>query len=287
MAPVGNKSILPLESFSLPAVPRSTHNIAWSPDAELAVGCDDCVFIYIPEFIAPEADTKTGENSGMFRQYNDAALRFPSVEHRHPDLNRPLFEAVNQDFPDFEHVPGGGGSGTITSQGSSMNHLVALEWSPSGLGRMKRSALAVLSGAGAITVYCEGASDGMNAFQLRGRNARTLRPWVAPWGIGAGLLLPRFKGHEAEYSKEYITSFAWARDTNAAGQLLAYANDDGEIVIVSVLSKHDSNVMPGDCGQWRVEEVGRFEARGPHPELNVNNCVCYIITGSLTLIPGK
>ncbi|KAI1775522.1 transcription factor IIIC subunit delta N-term-domain-containing protein [Hypoxylon cercidicola] len=264
--PSKNDNILPLESFSLTAVPASTHNIAWSPDAELAIGCDDCVFIFLPEF---STDTFTADHgSEVSRQYNDAALRFPSVEHRHPDLNRHLFGTAEQEFPEFEHVPGGGGSGTITGQGSSMNHGVALEWSPSGLGRMHRSVLAVLTGAGAITVYCEGASDGMNGSKLRGRSARSLRPWVAAWGVGAGLLIPRADGQESEYSKEYITAFAWARDTDGRGTLMAYANDDDEVVILSVQAKHDSNATPGDCGQWRVEEVARFVAEGPHPILD-------------------
>ncbi|KAI0848074.1 hypothetical protein F5Y00DRAFT_97691 [Daldinia vernicosa] len=258
------QNILPLESFSLIASPASTHNIVWSPDAELAIGCDDCVFLFVPEYSVPK-DTN-GASSGAVRQYNETTLRFPTVEHRSPELNRPLFNLVKQKFPDFEYTPGGGGSGTVASQGSSMNHLVALEWSPCGLGRMNRSVLAVLTGTGAITIYCEGASDNMNAFKLRGRNARTLRPWVAAWGVGAGLLLPLAKGHEVEYTKEYITSFAWARDIDSHGALLAYANDDDEVVIISVQAKHDSSAPPGDCGLWRVEEVARFVAEGPHPK---------------------
>ncbi|OTA55963.1 hypothetical protein K449DRAFT_375937 [Hypoxylon sp. EC38] len=259
-----NPNILPLESFGLTAVPASTHNIVWSPDAELAVGCDDCVFLFIPEYTAPKSTD--GMNTKVVRQYNDIALQFPSVEHRNPELNRPLFDLVGQEFPEFEYVPGGGGSGTVTSQGSSMNHLVALDWSPSGLGRMNRSVLAVLTGAGTITVYCEGASDGMNAFKVRGRNARTLRPWVAAWGVGAGLLLPVAEGHETQYTKEYTTAFAWARDTDGHGSLLAYANDEDEVVIISVQVKHDSNATDGDSGQWRIEEVARFMAEGPHPK---------------------
>ncbi|XXG99494.1 hypothetical protein Hte_005833 [Hypoxylon texense] len=261
-----NNTTIPLESFSLTAVPASTHNIVWSPDAELAVGCDDCVFIFLPEFSSDPLTS--GPHLEVPRQYNDAALRFPSVEHRHPELNRPLFETVKQEFPEFEYVPGGGGSGIITGQGSSMNHCVALEWSPSGLGRMKRSALAVLTGAGALTIYCEGASDGMNTSKIRGRNPRSLRPWIAVWGVGAGLLLPRAEGHEAEYSKEYVTAFAWAKDTNDRGAFMAYATDDGEVVIVSVQSKHDSDANHGDSGLWRVEEVARFIAESPHPKLD-------------------
>ncbi|KAI1382692.1 uncharacterized protein F4822DRAFT_423248 [Hypoxylon trugodes] len=267
MAPENEQNnILPLESFTLTAVPASTHNIVWSPDAELAIGCDDCVFLFIPEFTThPPSNAINGIAP---RQYNDVALRFPTVEHRNPEINRPLFDLIKQEFPGFDYVPGGGGSGIVTSQGSSMNHLVALEWSPSGLGRMNRSILAVLTGAGTIIMYCEGASDGMNAFKVRGRNARSLRPWVAAWGVGAGLLVPFAEGHETQYTKECITAFAWARDIDSHGALLAYSNDDDEIAILSVQSKHDSNASPGDCGQWRVEEVGRFVAEGPHPRLD-------------------
>ncbi|OTB13119.1 hypothetical protein K445DRAFT_320307 [Daldinia sp. EC12] len=260
------QNILPLESFSLTAAPSSTHNIVWSPDAELAIGCDDCVFVFVPEFSIPKASN--GGSGGVVRQYNETTLRFPTVEHRSPELNRPIFDLVKQRFPDFEYTPGGGGSGTVASQGSSMNHLVALEWSPCGLGRMNRSVLAVLTGSGSITIYCEGASDGMNAFKLRGRNARTLSPWVAAWGVGAGMLLPLANGHEADYTKEYITAFAWARDMDSHGALLAYANDDDEVTIISVQAKHDSSAAPGDCGQWRVEEVARFVAEGPHPKID-------------------
>ncbi|KAI1208476.1 uncharacterized protein F4807DRAFT_452377 [Annulohypoxylon truncatum] len=262
-------NILPLESFALTAVPASTHNVVWSPDAELAVGCDDCVYIFIPDFTIPKS--QNGRDPGIVRQYNDVALRFPSVEHRSPELNRPLFDYVGQEFPEFEFVPGGGGSGPVTSQGSSMNHLISLEWSPCGLGRMNRSVLAVLTGAGTITVYCEGASDRKNAFKPRGRNARTLLPWVAAWGVGAGLLLPVVEGHEVEYVKEYVTAFAWARDTDGYGALLAYANDEDDIVIVSVQAKHDPNADAGDCGQWRVEEVARFTGMGPHPKAHQND----------------
>ncbi|KAI1100441.1 hypothetical protein F4804DRAFT_45500 [Jackrogersella minutella] len=266
MASENNKNnILPLESFALTATPASTHNIVWSPDAELAIGCDDCVFLFIPEFSVPKS--REGGDTGVVRQYNDVALRFPSVEHRSPELNRPLFNLVGQEFPDFEYFPGGGGSSIVTGQGSSMNHLVALEWSPCGLGRMGRSVLAVLTGAGTITIYCEGASDGMNSFKPRGRGARTLRPWVATWAVGAGLLLPVAKGHQVEYIKEYITAFAWARDVPGHGALLAYVNDDNEVVVISVQARHDANATLGDCGTWRVEEVARFVAEGPHPRI--------------------
>ncbi|KAI0006272.1 hypothetical protein F4779DRAFT_633134 [Xylariaceae sp. FL0662B] len=267
MASAGRKGILPLEPFSMTAVPTTTHNVAWSPDAELAIGCDDCIFLFLPQFSSHKS-LKGGRGPSSMRparQYNEVALRFPCMELRSPELNRPLFDIAGQGFPEFAHIPGGG-SNPVTSQASSMNHVVAMEWSPCGLGCMKRSVLAVLVGGGFITIYCEGVSDDMSAFKLGGRNARSLRHWAAAWGVGAGLLLPTAEGREEVYSREYITAFSWAKDTDEEANLLAYTNDDDEIVIISVQADHSPKALPGSTGDWRVEEVARFYVDGPHPK---------------------
>ncbi|KAK8042353.1 hypothetical protein PG994_012836 [Apiospora phragmitis] len=95
--------VLPLESFGLSAVPLTTHNIAWSPDAELAITSDDCVYLYFPEF--PSGGTTAagafGSDFETQRQYYEVSFRFPVVEIRRPELNRHLFTASGQEFPDF------------------------------------------------------------------------------------------------------------------------------------------------------------------------------------------
>ncbi|KAK8127914.1 hypothetical protein PG984_009022 [Apiospora sp. TS-2023a] len=260
--------VLPLESFAISAVPLTTHNIAWSPDAELAITSDDCVYLYFPEFPS-RGTTAAGAFGSDFetqRQYYEVSFRFPVVEIRRPELNRHLFTASEQEFPDFPPTFGAGVS-LVANIGTSLNHAVAVEWSPSGLGLMRRSVLAVLTGTGALTIFCEGVSDGLGTIKMKGRNVRTVSSWVVPWSVGDNLLVPRAKGHTSDYSKERITSFAWAKEAaEDAGSLLAYVNDEDEIVILAVQSRHDPAAPSGSAGEWKVEEVVRFMADGPHPK---------------------
>ncbi|KAI1073480.1 peptidase C13 family-domain-containing protein [Whalleya microplaca] len=268
--------VLPLEPLSITAVPTTTHNVSWSPDAELAIACDDSVFLYLPDFSLhhhhhhPPSSSNPAQHSAA-RQYKEVALRFPCMEQRHPELNRPLFDVAGAAFPEFEPAPGGG-SQPVTSQGSSMNHAVSVAWSPPGLARTRRAALGVLTAGGCLTVYAEGAADDMlssaaAAFKPGGRSTapRSLRHWAAAWCVGAGMLLPVAAGCEEEYSREYITAFAWAADTEQEAKMLAYTNDDEEVVLVSVQARHSSRAAPGSMGTWRVEEVVRFFVDGPHP----------------------
>ncbi|KAK6079690.1 hypothetical protein SCUP515_03946 [Seiridium cupressi] len=265
MASGEQTSILPLETLSIRAVPLTTHNITWSPDAELAIGTDDCVYLYLPEF--PSKGTKTKPTSladlETRRQYHEIVLRFPVVELRAPELNRPLFEIVKREFPEFDYSWESGQS-LVANIGSSLNHVVALEWSPGGLGRMKRSVLGVLTGSGALTIYCEGITNDFGGVKMKSRNIRTISSWVVPWGVGGNLLLPRSKNHESPYSLEHITSFSWAKDLDRNGSLLAYMNDEDEIVILSVQSRHAILGKENNPGEWRVEEVARFSGSGPH-----------------------
>jgi hypothetical protein len=263
--------ILPLQTLSLRAVPLTTHNLAWSPDAELAIASDDCIYLYLPEFPSKQTSSvpTAAADIDTRRQYCEVALRFPVAEVREPKLNCPLFEEVRQDFPDFDHSFGAGQS-VIANIGSSLNHVVAVEWSSGGLGRMKRSVLGVLTGSGALTIYCEGASSGVGGVKIKGRSIRAIGSWVVPWSVGGNLLLPRAKGHDSPYSKEYITSFSWARDLDRNGTLLAYMNDEDEIVILSVQAKHAQSGNENDPGQWRVEEVARFSGEGPHEKGDVS-----------------
>jgi hypothetical protein len=265
MASPESHGILPLETLNLRAVPLTTHNITWSPDAELAVGSDDSVYLYLPEFPSREANSAPAKLADLEtqRQYYEVALQFPVVELRVPELNRPLFDLVKQEFPEFE-LTWEAGQSTVANLGSSMNHVVALEWSPGGLGRMKRSVLGVLTGSGALTIYCEGVPDGFGGVKIKGRNVRVINSWVAPWGVGGNLLLPRAKGHLSPYSMEHITSFAWAKDLDRNGALLAYMNDEDEVVVLSVQSKHAIVGTENNAGEWKVEEIARFAGDGPH-----------------------
>ncbi|KAI3335311.1 hypothetical protein F4824DRAFT_465419 [Ustulina deusta] len=272
---------LPLESIHLSILPKTTHNITWSPDNELAIGCDDCVLVYIPDFSllasasAPTASVVRGHDGP--RQYGEAALRFPVAPLKSPELNRHLFDAVGQEFAGYSFFTGAG-NGILTGHGSTLNHTVALQWSPGGLGRMSRSVLAVLTSAGIITVYCQGAPDAVASSGAR--NAGSMRPWISAWHVGAGLLVPAAEGHDPPDKKECIVAFAWAADIGSKGALLAYLNSDREIVLLRVHATHDTKAAPGHPGTWKVLEVSRFVADGPHPTLTDPTDPDYAFTSS-------
>jgi len=267
-----NANALPLESFNLAVLPKTTHNITWSPDDELAIGCDDCVLVYVPDFsLLSTSNTARPTYEGP-RQYDEAALRFPIAPLKSPELNRHLFEAAGQEFMGYTFFTGGG-SGIVTGHGSTLNHTVALGWSPCGLGRMNRSVLAVLTAAGILTIYCQGASEVLGSVKIHGRNARTLRPWIPAWHVGGGFLVPTAKDREPSDKREYIIAFSWAKDTCGKSAILSYMNDDHEIVLLLVQSKHSPRAPPGHTGQWKVLEVARFTEYCPHPVVNVSEFV--------------
>ncbi|KAK4134023.1 hypothetical protein BT67DRAFT_496799 [Trichocladium antarcticum] len=174
--------------------------------------------------------------------------------------------------------PYGAGYGPITGVGSSMNHVVSVGWSPSGLGVNRRPILAVLTGSGTLVVYGDGsefanilprANDGM-------LQRRELNSWVVLWGVGERLLVP---GQQTKVS-EYIRSFAWAREIAPGQALLATVNDVKEVAIISVQSvlvvddgktKGDSSFRtePRENSVWLVREIARFKADGPHEASNL------------------
>ncbi|KAI0198900.1 hypothetical protein F4808DRAFT_462288 [Astrocystis sublimbata] len=302
---------LPLESLDLDITPKTTHNITWSPDAELAIACDDSVLVYVPDFnqvrvpdhnntnTNPHPNPTTRSSTSLLhlhlhfqhaltnqpRQYDEAALRFPTAPLRPFDanLNRHLFDEAGQEFAGFAHFTGAG-RGVITGHGSTLNHTVSLAWSPCGLGRANRACLAVLTAAGVVSVYCQGAEEGEGGGGRGGGGgggARGLKPWVAAWHVGAGLLVPALtvevegevKGKgmgmgedpEAPGKKECITAFAWARDVQAGGvALMGYLNDEKEVVLLLVRARHGVKDEGGHPGIWTVREVARFRAEGPH-----------------------
>ncbi|KAI0866669.1 hypothetical protein F4860DRAFT_499961 [Xylaria cubensis] len=253
---------LPLESLNLAILSKTTHNITWSPDSELAIGCDDCVLVYVPDFSRSSVPANGGRYDAGPRQYDEAALRFPIAPLKSPDLNRHLFDQAGQEFAGYANFTGAG-FGIITGHGSTLNNTVALGWSPCSLGRMNRAVLAVLTAAGILTVYCQGASEAVGASV--GRNARSLRPWVPAWHVGAGFLVPTIDGYPPIGKRECIAAFSWARDTHAGVAILSYLNDEHEIVLLLVRAIHQAKAPPGHPGIWTVREVARFMAEGPHP----------------------
>ncbi|KAL2164792.1 hypothetical protein VTH06DRAFT_88 [Thermothelomyces fergusii] len=173
--------------------------------------------------------------------------------------------------------PYGAGYGPITGVGSSMNHVVGIGWSPSGLGVNRRPILGVLTGSGTLAMFGEGgesanilprANEGM-------LQRRELNSWIVLWGVGERLIVP---GQQTEVS-EYIRGFAWAGEIAPGQALLATINDLNEVAIISVQcvfvpdedrSQGDSAFRAGPREKvlWRVREECRFKAEGPHKETN-------------------
>ena len=125
--------------------------------------------------------------------------------------------------------PFGSGYGPITGVGSSMNHVVHMAWSPSGLGINRRPILAILTGSGTVAMYGDGnsianilprANEGM-------LQHRELTSWMVLWGVGERLMVP---GQQADVS-ENVRGFAWAKEIAPGQALLATVNDLMEVAM--------------------------------------------------------
>ncbi|KAF3766994.1 hypothetical protein M406DRAFT_226835, partial [Cryphonectria parasitica EP155] len=168
----------------------------------------------------------------------------------------------------------GAGVGIIGASGASMNHVVAVGWSPAGIGRNGRPVLAVLTGVGSLAVYGEGgpAPFGSTARPLRnlgaGRGAaRDLQSWVVLWAVGENFVVP---GQEEYGYGEFVKAFAWCREVGGGRALLAYLNDVRELVVLSVGTTFRKRETDGlEEAIWNVQEVMRLEAAGPHGHLDI------------------
>lgn len=179
---------------------------------------------------------------------------------------------ASEEGADEEMTTFGAGKGGISSAGSTLNHVVSIAWSASGLGRHRRPVLAVLTAAGYIGFYGDSASaaraGGGLASMRRDDGAlkqRHLSSWAILFGVGELLLVP---GQAIDVS-EKVTGMAWAREIGPGQALLAYVNDDREVAVLSIQSV--SIADDADMGankektSWTVREVARFKAQGPHP----------------------
>ena len=172
--------------------------------------------------------------------------------------------------------PFGAGYGPITGTGSTMNHVVSVAWSPSGLGVNRRPILAVLTSAGIVGMYGDGPgleSSGTrpNEYMLP---RRTLSSWMVLWGVGERLMVP---GQQSEIS-ENIQGIAWAKLIAPGQALLATINDVREVAIISVQSLTVGVGGATDRFIWVVREVARFKAEGPHPKGDVGGFLLVVLS---------
>ncbi|KAF4846454.1 hypothetical protein CGCSCA4_v006059 [Colletotrichum siamense] len=241
---------------------------------------------------AAAAASQDAENKSR-QQYYTYILRIPLSRKPDPRMNAALFAAQSLAPPAYEDDyanPGdvdpasvfeGVGSGTVTGYGASLNQLVALEWSPAGVGRNLRPVLAVMLTNGALLVLGEGGGAGAGGGGGGGGNIdlgarmRNFRDWRILWGAGANLPLPDAGSEDGAYlPKDKIRSFAWARRVDTGRALLAYATDQEEVVVLSVqyyLPNENDDGSDAGAYVWEVEEVARFDGRGPHPTPSITD----------------
>jgi hypothetical protein len=231
-------------------------------------------------------------------QYSEGSRHMPvSYPPLDPRVNKELFTAAGVPFPyddgyddsgDAEasdsseeeeeedafdkndNRPFGAGYGPITGVGSSMNHVVHMAWSPSGLGVNLRPILAILTSAGVVAMYGDGGKvyTVLPHANINMLQRRELSSWAVLWGVGERLLVP---GQQAEET-ENIQGIAWAREIAPGQALLATINDVREVAILSVQTMPKYNIAEGkDHLDWLVHEVVRFKAEGPHPKLDVGS----------------
>lgn len=180
---------------------------------------------------------------------------------------------VGEEGVEEETTTFGAGMGVISSAGSTLNHVVSIAWSPSGLGRNRRPVLAVLTSAGYIGFYGDRAPAAKTGggFTSMSRDdgalkQRDLSSWGILFGAGEQLLVP---GQEIDFGEKVI-GMAWAREIGPGQALLAYVNDDQEVAVlsiqsVSITAGSDATGAANENTIWTVREVARFKAEGPHP----------------------
>lgn len=189
-------------------------------------------------------------------------------------------------FHEINHHPGAG-VGLIGSAGTSMNHVVAVEWSPSGLGRNRRPVLGVLTGCGSLAIYGEGCAlpfgstvRPLRSMASKGKGAaRDLASWVVLWAVGENFVVP---GQEEYGYGEFIKAFSWSQEIGPGKVLLGYMNDLREVVILSVGAEYRKTKDDGlDEAVWNVQEVFRFEVEAPHGQQDVSqqqSCLRFWLT---------
>ncbi|CAK7229536.1 hypothetical protein SBRCBS47491_007280 [Sporothrix bragantina] len=308
---------LALNKLDQDAVPFNGRALAWSPDAELAVATSDSVYIYVPQFTSaaggrmPISSEPEGSAQDVRTQDDDvqrqepqksqfatgtetrnqfaAGIRripvgYPRLNHR---LNHHLFSVLTPDEPgsdtgawqhDFPRISAG--SGPISGSGSSMNSVVSIAWSPSGVGRNRRSILGVLTASGMLVLYGEPleneqrqgpASQGGSKAASHGRSSYDTSRWEVLWAVGERLAVPGQKK-----TGECIVSFAWTGGCDAlvnegfpgpgepprraTQAFLVYQTDKRDTVVLKV-----SHLRHGDeADKWHVIETSRTPYERDH-----------------------
>lgn len=101
---------------------------------------------------------------------------------------------------------------------------------------------------------------------------RTFKNWRVLWGLGAKLPIPDSSFEDGfRTMDERIVSFSWAKEIAPGRALLAYLNDMGQIVVMSIQyhRRRDSSKRGSEQEWvWTLTEHIRIDGRGPHKEVS-------------------
>lgn len=93
------------------------------------------------------------------------------------------------------------------------------------------------------------------------------------WGLGAKLPIPDSESEDGYRTMdERIMSFSWAKEIAPGRALLAYMNDSGQIIVMSVqyhLRRDASKRGSEKEWIWTLTQHVRIDGRGPHKEVKL------------------
>lgn len=260
----------PLQTLSLTSRPPSPHALAWSCDAELAIATQESIYIFLPDYLGGhDADADERDAS----QYQFAlSLQPSSVINPSTRINGQLCAQAGVKLPaprtGEEGSFRGVGNGAVTGSGAALGQVIRVEWSPSGLGCNSRPVLMALTTTGNLITFGEQADSQSTA--TSSMRTRTFKNWRMLWGLGAKLPIPDSEsGDGYRVMDERITSFSWAQEIAPGRALLAYMNDSGELVVMSVqyhLRRDTSKRGSEKEWIWTLTQHVRIDGRGPHKE---------------------
>ncbi|KIH86362.1 hypothetical protein SPBR_08382 [Sporothrix brasiliensis 5110] len=300
---------LDLVPIDLDAVPFASNALEWSADGVLAAATTDSVHILTPQFMTAsggpmpiydglanegnsdqdddtqdQGDNRFATETGARKQFGGSGRRilvgYPRLDHT---INQPLYQEWAAHHPGDDQgqwqadAPKiSAGSGSISGSGSTMNSVVSIAWSPSGVGYNERCVLGVLTASGMLIIYGDpldggerdDASTSSSGQRVSGnRNSYDTSRWEVLWAVGERTAVPGQKK-----PGECITSFAWTNACDAIVEktptlaaayhraetkaLLVYQTDRRDIVVLDV---SHSRYIDGRV-TWKVAEMERIKA---------------------------
>lgn len=226
----------------------------------------------MPEYFGTNRSADDAAEDDLVKPQFSLALTTCGIIRPNPAINGPLcaFAGVSLPAGNFDEptIFQGVGSGECTKSGSSLGQAVRVEWSPNGLGQNLRPILSVLTTSGSIVSLGEHV-DNRTAATAASARCRTFKHWKILWGLGARLPIP--DGASADglrYMNERVVSFAWSKEIGPGRALLAYVNDQRDVVVMAVQLVQKTQGQGLSAGEdesgWEIFEAARFDGRGRH-----------------------